>query len=147
MYNKKIENKANINKIYPKFIEEIGKVLDYGDNKYGLMNWKKYENINELTSALMRHSNQFNSGDMFDEESGYSHLSHIASNCMMLMWLIDNGVVKMEDLYHYGYNHIYDDSKDKYKNFSGADMNRLIYIARKQLKELGEENKYIKRSK
>lgn len=99
-YTKKSEGKPSLNKIYPKFIEDIAKTLDFGDNKYGLMNWKNYKDINDLTSALFQHYNQFNSGELLDSQSGLSHLAHIASNAMMLMWLIDNDVVEIKDLYY-----------------------------------------------
>ena len=99
-YNKKTEGKPNLNKVYPKFIEEVAKVLDFGDKKYELMNWKDYKDINQLASAILRHINEFNRGNLIDNQSNLSHLSHIATNCMILQWLIDNKVVSLEDLYY-----------------------------------------------
>jgi len=98
--NLKTEKKPNLNKIYPNFIQELAKVLDFGDEKYGVMNWKGYSNINELMSALMRHTSQLNGGELIDKQSGLSHLAHISANCMLLMWLLDNGIVSLDNLYY-----------------------------------------------
>lgn len=98
-YNRKTENKPNLNKVDPDFIEGIAKVLDYGDNKYGEGNWRQYSNINELVSAQMRHIDKFRVGEQFDIESTLQHLDHAASNLMMIRWLLKNKVIKIEDLH------------------------------------------------
>ncbi len=98
-YNRKAENKPNLNKVDPDFIEGISKVLDYGDKKYGEGNWRLYSNINELVSAQMRHIDKFRKGEQHDIESTLQHLDHAATNLMMIRWLLKNKIVKLEDLY------------------------------------------------
>ena len=59
--------------------------------KYGADNWKTIENaIPRYKDALHRHMNAFEQGKMDDEESGLSHLAHVAANAMFLHWLAHN---------------------------------------------------------
>ena len=101
IYNRKTEDKPNLNKVYPKSVEGMAKVLDYGDKKYGEGNWREYSNINELVSAHMRHMESFRSGERYDKESTLEHLDHAQTNLMIIRYLLDNEIVKMEDLYFY----------------------------------------------
>lgn len=101
MYNRKTENKPNINKVCPDYIKGMARVLDFGDDKYGEKNWTEYTNVNELISALMRHIDCFRKGNRLDEQSGLEHLDHAATNIMIVRWLLFNNKIKMEDLYHF----------------------------------------------
>jgi hypothetical protein len=75
-------------------VEEIVKVLNYGVNKYGKANaWKGVENAQErYLSATYRHLVEYTKGNKIDEESGLSHLSHLATNIIFLMWFENNKV-------------------------------------------------------
>ena len=99
-YNKKTEGKPNVNKVYPRFIEEIAKAMDHGDVKYGYKNWHDYKDINELMSALGRHYYKCCNGEILDKETMLNHLAQVGSNAMMIMYLIDNDIIKVEGLYY-----------------------------------------------
>ncbi len=80
--------KAMFSLIEPKFISELAQVLTMGANKYGPEDWKTTENGHRrYLDALHRHLNAFEQGIMDDEESGQSHLAHVAANAMFLHWL------------------------------------------------------------
>lgn len=63
-------------------LEEVAKVLGFGERKYSTGNWAKGIEMRRLLSAAMRHIGQFNSGQDLDEESGLNHLAH-ASCCLL----------------------------------------------------------------
>jgi len=68
------------------FLEECSKVMMKGKEKYGFENWKKQLDPIRIENALFRHFKAYCSGEKFDKESGYSHLSHIMCNSMFLWW-------------------------------------------------------------
>lgn len=72
-------------------VEEIVKVLDFGKQKYSANAWKGVENAQErYLSASYRHLVEYTKGNKIDEESGLSHLSHLATNIIFLMWFENN---------------------------------------------------------
>lgn len=73
-------------------VEEIVKVFDYGLQKYGKRNcWQLVENPKiRYENALYRHFAEYLKGNKFDEESGLSHLSHLVTNGLFLMWFENN---------------------------------------------------------
>lgn len=83
--------KPRFSLIDPKFMLEFAQVMTMGAEKYGADNWKTIENaIPRYKDALHRHMNAFEQGKMDDEESGLSHLAHVAANAMFLYWLAHN---------------------------------------------------------
>lgn len=83
--------KPRFSLIDPKFMLEFAQVMTMGAEKYGADNWKTIENaIPRYKDALHRHLNAFEQGKMDDEESGLSHLAHVAANAMFLYWLALN---------------------------------------------------------
>ena len=83
--------KPRFSLIDPKFMLEFAQVMTMGAEKYGADNWKTIENaIPRYKDALHRHMNAFEQGKMDDEESGLSHLAHVAANAMFLHWLAHN---------------------------------------------------------
>jgi len=67
----------------PKSINEVGKVLTFGAEKYDAHNWRKVEDLqNRYTSAALRHIFAHVDGEDVDEETGLSHLAH-AICCLM----------------------------------------------------------------
>lgn len=83
--------KPQFSLIDPKFMLEFAQVMTMGAEKYGTDNWKTIENaIPRYKDALHRHMNAFEQGKMDDEESGLSHLAHVAANAMFLHWLAHN---------------------------------------------------------
>lgn len=73
--------------ISPQFRMEIGKVLKYGEAKYGEANWLRHSGlkVTRLTSAAERHLAAWETGESLDPETGLSHLAHAAS-CMMMLF-------------------------------------------------------------
>jgi len=68
-------------------LERIGEVLTYGANKYNLDGWKtggstKYR----YEAALLRHFSKYKLGEDLDNESGISHLAHMATNALFLLY-------------------------------------------------------------
>ena len=80
----------------PKSMNEIGKVLTHGAEKYGPENWRKVENLqNRYTSAALRHIFAHMEGEENDEETGLSHLAH--AMCCLLFKLEDKLIGESEE--------------------------------------------------
>ena len=70
-------------------IEEMIKVLDFGARKYGVDNWKGFndeDGFNRLYSATIRHLFAWKNGETNDEESGHNHLAHAICNLIFLLY-------------------------------------------------------------
>lgn len=65
------------------FLLDVSRVLDVGASRYGASNWRKVERWRYMAAAG-RHWLAYLSGERLDKESGLSHLSHLATNCMFL---------------------------------------------------------------
>lgn len=83
-------NKPKLDLIPPELLEEVGKVLSFGAEKYNRGNWSKGINYSRLIAAAMRHINEFNKGIDIDPESGLNHISHAATNLAFLLWMIEH---------------------------------------------------------
>lgn len=68
-------------------LEEIAKVLAFGENKYQTANWTKGIEMRRLISAALRHIGQFNSGEDRDSESETLHLANAATNLLFAIWM------------------------------------------------------------
>lgn len=128
-YNKKLEGKPNIHKVDPSFIEGMAKVFDYGDKKYGERNYFRYDNVNDLISAIYRHTASVLQGEVTDNGSNLSHLYHIATNCMIIQMMLDSGRVSHKSFYYSNNyrnlshnNSLFCDSgSDLYSNIEGVN--------------------------
>lgn len=69
-------------------LDEIAKVLTFGENKYAAGNWANGITYRRLISATYRHLGQFNAGIDLDNESNLNHAAHAATNLLMLLWMI-----------------------------------------------------------
>lgn len=66
-------------------INSIIDVLMHGAKKYSPDNWKAVNDAKRrYYNATMRHLTEWYSGDIYDKESGYSHLSH-AGCCILFL--------------------------------------------------------------
>jgi hypothetical protein len=75
---KDTKGKLDLTLVSPYLIEEVARVREYGTNKYGdSENWRKVEK-KEYVKAVWRHLLKIAMGQVFDEESGLKHWSHIA---------------------------------------------------------------------
>lgn len=80
---KEDSNKTRYDLLSEEFIEEFAKVMTLGSSKYTPYNWVGLED-ERVFSALMRHLMELKKGNFTDEESGLSHMAHVACNAMML---------------------------------------------------------------
>lgn len=71
-------------------LDEIGRVLAFGEKKYATANWAKGIEMRRLIAAAMRHIGQFNNGEDIDKESNTSHLANAACNLMFAIWMYKN---------------------------------------------------------
>lgn len=71
-------------------LEEVVQVLTMGDKKYPSAdgsNWKRVEGgIRRYNDALLRHTIAYRRGEKVDPESGKSHLAHVITNALFLMY-------------------------------------------------------------
>jgi hypothetical protein len=68
-------------------LEAVAKVLTFGAKKYADNNWQKVDNAeSRYVGALLRHLSKYLQGERWDEESELSHLSHVATNALFLVW-------------------------------------------------------------
>ena len=66
-------------------IEDVVDILTYGAEKYEPNNWQKVAKERYI-AALMRHLVAHLKGEILDQESGRSHLSHLLCNAVFLRW-------------------------------------------------------------
>lgn len=84
------QGKPDLSMIPYEALEEIAKVLMFGASKYDKNNWKKGINSTRLAGAALRHLGKWCDGIDVDSESNLSHLSHAATNLLMLIWTMKN---------------------------------------------------------
>jgi len=73
--------------------EDMVKVLEFGLKKYSKDNWKKGgENFksSKICESLLRHIFSYMKGEVFDKETGLSHLAHAQCNLMFLEYYRKN---------------------------------------------------------
>lgn len=80
------QGKVRMALVPPKLIEAVGHIRTYGTSKYGdPEGWRKVE-LWRYRDALMRHLVEYlKDPASVDEESGYSHLWHLACNVAFLI--------------------------------------------------------------
>lgn len=66
-------------------IQDIARLLTYGEKKYPGENWKKCTDLNEYMDALDRHLVAYKTGEKADLETGESHLLHAACNILFML--------------------------------------------------------------
>ena len=68
-------------------LEGMAEVLTYGAKKYAPNTWQNVEDgYNRHYSALLRHLLAWKSGQRCDSETGYSHMKHVLTNAMFLLY-------------------------------------------------------------
>lgn len=69
-------------------LKEVGLIGTFGANKYTDNGWQEVKNgENRYLDALFRHLFAHLSGEVFDPESGYRHLAHVAWNALAILTL------------------------------------------------------------
>jgi len=82
------EGKAPLALIPPEALLEIAEVFGFGAEKYGVNNWRDDGDTTcklRTYSSIQRHLNAWHAGEDLDPESGKTHLSHAATQLMILM--------------------------------------------------------------
>ena len=91
------KGKTEFNLVDFDFVAEMAKVMMFGRDVKGYPegNWKKpFKNPNDVDNSRIRHCLADLQGEIFDSESGLSHLAHEAVNCMIKYYQIKKSLVK-----------------------------------------------------
>lgn len=68
-------------------VEPLADILTFGSKKYGDNSWQRVDNaVERYKAALFRHLIAWCKGERKDPESGRSHLHHVLTNCVFLIW-------------------------------------------------------------
>ena len=68
-------------------VEDVVKVLTFGAKKYAPDNWKFVDDANNrYMDAAMRHLVAHQQGDVYDNESGESHIAHAMCCLLFMLW-------------------------------------------------------------
>ena len=68
-------------------LEQVLDVLEFGTKKYKPNAWQGVPNgLERYKKAMLRHMMSYLKGEYTDKESGLSHLSHLATNVLFIMW-------------------------------------------------------------
>lgn len=80
--------KSPLHLLPPEFLHATAKVLALGGRKYGPWNWRNTSaklECQTYVSAILRHVMAYQDGEDTDQESGESHIAHIAASCAILI--------------------------------------------------------------
>lgn len=79
-------------------IREVEKVLQVGARKHGEWDWLEYPRpYSHHADHLLAHMEAWLKGEDKEEESGYSHLSHVVCRALFLIALQNIGYVAGDD--------------------------------------------------
>lgn len=76
------EGKPKWSLVHYKSLEPMIRVLEYGCLKYAPYNWMKPMDLTEILESMQRHLAALMDGEIFDAESGISHMGHLQCNAM-----------------------------------------------------------------
>lgn len=82
--------KIRVELLEPSWLEEVGRVLTFGANKYTDNNWRGGMPYTRLLGALLRHTFAIMRGEDYDPESGLTHVGHASCCLMFLFWMMRN---------------------------------------------------------
>lgn len=80
-------------------LREVARVYSMGSTKYAPYNWSKGYDWSLSFSSLLRHAEQFWSGEDTDEESGLPHLAHAVFHCLTLIYFMEHHTA-LDDRHH-----------------------------------------------
>lgn len=98
MYIKNDLGKLELHLIPPEFEEAMAEVLMFGKNKYAEDSWKciKEEPLKRTLNSILRHLLEIRKGNHYDNESGYLHIIHIATQCAIFYFYFTKDLNKDE---------------------------------------------------
>lgn len=94
------QDKPKLSLIDPDFSESMAKVLNLGENRYGVGNWKLGLKYSEVLDALKRHTAAIERGEDIDPDTGEPHATSIACNAMFLNWYQNRYMEHLDDRHH-----------------------------------------------
>ncbi len=82
----------------PDALWEISKLYEIGCKKYAIRNWERGMSWSKVLGPLMRHLLRWMRGEKKDEETGLSHMTHVAWNAIALLTYELRGLEKYDDV-------------------------------------------------
>ena len=78
--------KAPLHLVPPALSIGVAYALKDGAAKYGAYNWREEPiNVSTYIGAILRHLYAYQDGENYADDSGVSHLAHVAACCALLM--------------------------------------------------------------
>lgn len=79
------QNKIRMDLLPFEALERIADIMTYGAEKYSEGGWKTVPDAQKrYNAALLRHLSAHMRGEIFDLESGRTHIDHMATNAVFL---------------------------------------------------------------
>lgn len=78
-------------------VEELTKIYQMGANKYAPHSWEQGMRYSRVYAALLRHLFAWWRGEDKDQESGLSHMAHVAWNALALLTYTLRGKTEYDD--------------------------------------------------
>ncbi len=82
------QDKPHVELLDAEWMEEVARVLTYGERKYAANNWRSGISSRRLLGAAFRHLMALLRGEDRDPESGLSHCGHLSCCIMFLFWTL-----------------------------------------------------------
>jgi ribosomal protein S27AE len=98
------ENKPKLGyfmRSFPRALEAVARVKEFGANKYNEGNWKKGGKPDEeYLDSMCRHLNYLQQGEVYDQDSGCHHLGHAIWNLCAWLELNTSGPLIDSDVFY-----------------------------------------------
>ena len=91
------DGKNKLHLIPPDALWALGEVFTRGALKYADRNWEKGMPWSTVEGCMYRHFLKYQLGEDIDEETGCSHLAHVAWNAMVLLAYQLRGMDEFDD--------------------------------------------------
>jgi hypothetical protein len=76
------EDKPKWSLVHYESLVPMIRVLEFGAKKYAPFNWQKPMDLMEILESMQRHLAALFDGEVYDKESGVSHMGHIQCNAL-----------------------------------------------------------------
>jgi hypothetical protein len=79
------DGKPPFSKLMWTALEEVAQVHKYGDDHYGVGNWRKGQPLTSTIDSAIRHLQKTLKGKDYDSRSKRLHAAHAAWNCLLVV--------------------------------------------------------------